>query len=172
MWSKMCIFDPGFVLFNVRMRFIGNIEAKLDVKGRVFLPAVFRKTLQQAGEESLVLRKDVFQSCLTLYPESVWSEQMDALRSRLNRWNASHQMIFRQFVSDAEALAVDASGRILLPRRYTSMVGIGQEVKFIGMGDTIEVWAGGRDKPFMESEEFGRALESLMRGSEDESHEA
>lgn len=171
MWSKICNFDPGIVSFNVRMRFIGNIEAKLDVKGRVFLPAVFRKTLQQAGEESLVLRKDVFQPCLTLYPESVWSEQMDVLRSRLNRWNASHQMIFRQFVSDAEVLVVDASGRILLPRRYTSMAGIEQEVKFIGMGDTIEVWTGGRDKPFMESEEFGRALESLMRDSEDGNHE-
>ena len=31
------------------MRFLGNIEAKTDVKGRVFLPAVFRKVLQAAG---------------------------------------------------------------------------------------------------------------------------
>ena len=38
------------------MRFLGNIEAKTDAKGRVFLPAVFRKQLQTAGEEQLVLR--------------------------------------------------------------------------------------------------------------------
>jgi MraZ protein len=62
------------------MRFLGNIEAKTDAKGRAFLPAVFRKTLQSAGEEQLVLRKDVFQPCLVLYPESVWNEQMDILR--------------------------------------------------------------------------------------------
>ena len=36
---------------NVRMRFLGNIEAKTDAKGRVFLPAGFRKVLQVAGEE-------------------------------------------------------------------------------------------------------------------------
>ncbi|MBR6015818.1 MAG: cell division/cell wall cluster transcriptional repressor MraZ, partial [Prevotella sp.] len=77
------------------MRFLGNIEAKTDAKGRVFLPAVFRKVLQSSGEESLVLRKDVFQSCLVLYPESVWNEQMDTLRQRLSRWNALHQQIFR-----------------------------------------------------------------------------
>ena len=83
------------------MRFLGNIEAKIDSKGRVFLPASFRKELQAAGEESLVVRKDVFQPCLVLYPESVWNRQMDTLRSRLNRWNPMHQNVFRQFVADA-----------------------------------------------------------------------
>ena len=48
------------------MRFLGNIEAKTDSKGRVFLPAIFRKVLQGAGEEVLVLRKDVHQRCLVL----------------------------------------------------------------------------------------------------------
>ena len=56
------------------MRFLGNIEAKIDVKGRAFLPATFRKVLQAGGEERLVLRKDVFQACLVLYPESVWND--------------------------------------------------------------------------------------------------
>ena len=42
------------------MRFLGNIEAKMDAKGRAFLPAVFRKMLQVSGEERLVLRKDIF----------------------------------------------------------------------------------------------------------------
>ena len=69
------------------MRFLGNIEAKTDAKGRAFLPAAFRKVLQLNSEERLVLRKDVFQPCLVLYPESVWNEQMDQMRARLNRWN-------------------------------------------------------------------------------------
>lgn len=53
------------------IRFLGNIEAKTDAKGRVFIPAGFRRQLQSASEERLVLRKDVFQDCLVLYPESV-----------------------------------------------------------------------------------------------------
>ncbi len=147
------------------MRFIGNIEARTDAKGRVFLPVVFRKELQASGEDSLVLRKDVFQSCLVLYPASVWNEQMDVLRSRLNRWNATHQQIFRQFVSDAEVMSIDANGRILLPRRYLAMAGITQSVRFIGMGDTIEIWSSeALQTPFMDSAEFGAALETLMHG--------
>lgn len=152
---------------SVYMRFLGNIEAKTDAKGRVFLPAVFRKVLQASGEESLVLRKDVFQQCLTLYPESVWNEQMDLLRQRLNRWNKQHQELYRQFVSDVEVVVLDGSGRFLIPKRYLAMAGIDREVRFIGMGDTMEVWsAETARKPFVEPEEFGRQLEEIMSADE------
>ena len=43
------------------MRFIGNIEAKTDSKGRVFLPACFRRILQTGGCDKVMLRKDVYQ---------------------------------------------------------------------------------------------------------------
>lgn len=149
------------------MRFLGNIEAKTDAKGRVFLPSIFRKVLQGAGQETLVMRKDVFQSCLVLYPESVWNEQMDLLRQRLSRWNPQHQQVFRQFVSDVELVTLDGNGRFLIPKRYLQMAGIGQGVKFIGMDDTIEIWAtDGQDKPFMEPEAFGQALEGIMANEE------
>ena len=120
------------------MRFLGNIEAKIDAKGRAFLPAVFRKVLQTSGEENLVLRKDVFEDCLVLYPESVWNEQMDLVRSRLNRYNQQHQQIFRQFVSQVELLTLDGNGRFLIPKRYLQLADIQQSIKFTGNGDTIE----------------------------------
>lgn len=146
------------------MRFLGSIEAKADAKGRVFLPASFRKVLQAAGEERLVMRKDVFQSCLVLYPESVWNVQLDELRSRLSRWNKDHQRIFRQFVSDVELLTLDGNGRFLIPRRYMKMACINQAVKFIGMDDTIEIWSNDEpDVPFMNLDEFSSALEEIMQ---------
>ncbi len=145
------------------MRFIGNIEAKADSKGRVFLPACFRRILQSSGCEKVMLRKDVYQDCLVIYPEESWNQQLDLLRSRLDKWNAKHQMIFRQFVADVEELGIDSSGRILLPKRYMNMASIKQEVRFIGIDDTIEIWAKEKlDKPFMAPEEFSRELEKIM----------
>jgi MraZ protein len=153
------------------MRFLGNIEAKMDAKGRAFLPAVFRKILQ-AGSNGpddadnslrLVLRKDVFQPCLVLYPENVWNEQMDALRQRLNRWNKQHQQVFRQFVSEVEVLTLDGNGRFLVPKRYLRMADIDLDIKFVGMGDTIEIWSNTKtDQSQMNPDEFGKALEELM----------
>ena len=145
------------------MRFLGNSEAKTDAKGRIFLPAIFRKQLQAAAEEYLIMRKDTYQDCLVLYPESAWNEQMNELRERLNRWNPKHQMIFRQFVSDVEIITLDASGRFLIPKRYLKLANIIQDVRFIGMDNTIEIWSKEMaDKPFMNPEEFEKELEEIM----------
>lgn len=151
----------------VRMRFLGNIEAKTDAKGRAFLPAAFRKVLQQNGEERLVMRKDVFQPCLVLYPESVWNEQMDQMRARLNRWNRQHQQVFRQFVSEVELLTLDGNGRFLIAKRYQRMADIEQDIKFVGMGDTIEIWSNKKaEEQQMKAEDFEAALEELMGSGE------
>ena len=96
------------------MRFLGNSEARLDAKGRVFLPSVFRKQTQMATGDCFILRKDIFQECLILYPEKVWNDQLNELRNRLNRWNAQHQTIFRQFVSDVEIITLDGNGQLMI----------------------------------------------------------
>lgn len=146
------------------IRFLGNIEAKADAKGRVFIPAQFRKQLQQAAEENLIMRKDVFQQCLTLYPESVWNEDLSELKARLNKWNATHQQILRQFVSDVEIIVPDNNGRILIPKRYLQMAGIQNEVRFIGIDNKIEIWSKeNTEQPFMAPDDFGAALEEIMK---------
>ena len=148
------------------MRLLGNIEAKTDTKGRVFLPASFRKVMQASGEDCLILRKDVYQSCLVLYPEKVWNEQMDALRARLNRWNPTHQQIYRQYLCDVELISPDSSGRILIPKKYLQVAQIEQCIRFIGMGDYIEIWNSQQTaEPFIAQEDFTKALESLMAQS-------
>lgn len=145
------------------MRFLGTTEARIDAKGRAFLPATFRRVLQASGEERVVMRRDVFQPCIVLYPETVWNEQMDHLRARLNRWNQAHQAIFRQFVADAEVLVIDSTGRILLPKRHLERLGADRDIAFIGMGDTIEIWSASHtQQPFLDANTFGQALEELM----------
>ena len=145
------------------MRLFGNIEARIDTKGRAFLPSVFRKVLQAQGEDVLYLRKDAFQPCLVLYPASVWDEEVDSLRKRLNRWNVRQQMIYREYVKDVEMLTLDASGRILFSKRQLEKANIEQAIKFIGMGDTIEIWRSDEnEEPFMDPEEFSKALEEIM----------
>jgi len=145
------------------MRFLGNIEAKTDAKGRAFLPVIFRKVLQASGEEKLILRKDVFEKCLVLYPESVWNEQLDSLRNRLSRWNRQEWQVFRQFVSDAESIVLDSNGRFLIPKRYLKMVDIEQDIMFKGVDDTIEIWSKRNcDEPDLLPEDFGKTLQGIM----------
>ena len=145
------------------MRFLGNIEAKTDAKGRVFLPSVFRKVLQASGEELLVLRKDIYQKCLVIYPESVWNEKVDMLKAQLKPWKPSHQQMFRQFISEAEAISLDGNGRFLISKRLQKAAEIDQDVQFIGMDNTIEIWSPQHLKQILKSDEdFGKEFEDIM----------
>lgn len=57
----------------------------------------------------------------------------------------------------------DGNGRILLPKRYLQMAGIQSEVRFIGVDNTIEIWAKERaEQPFMDPEEFSEALQDIL----------
>ena len=145
------------------MRFLGNIEAKIDAKGRAFLPSVFRKVLQASGEDNLVLRRDVFQPCLVLYPESVWNERLDMLKQQLRQWKPVHQQMFRQFVSEAEVVTLDGNGRFLISKRLQRAAGISQDIQFIGMDDTIEIWSPQDLQQTLKSDEdFGKEFEKIM----------
>ena len=143
--------------------FLGNFEAKADSKGRIFVPAVFRKLLQLQGEDYFVLRKDIFQDCLVLYPGSVWENEIEILRNKLNKWNKTEQQVFRQFVLDAERLEMDASGRILISKRYLELVEINTHVRFLGVDNTIEIWSKDKlENPLMVPEDFAKEIQQLM----------
>ena len=153
---------------GIDMRFFGNIEAKLDQKGRAFFPVVFRKILQEENSSGvLVLRKDVYQPCIVIYPEAVWYRLVDNLRGKLNMWNSEHQQIYRQFVSDVEVIKLDSNGRLLVPARYRAMANIEQNVKFIGMDDVVELWGEeNTSRPFMAADEFQSKLQEIINGGE------
>ena len=145
------------------MRFLGNIEARTDAKGRVFLPATFRKMLQAEGCDMLVIRKDIHEKCLVLYPQKVWDESVDALRSRINMFDDMGKMLFRQYLMEAEVITLDGNGRILIPAHFLKDVGIEQAVRFLGLTDTIEIWAAEKaEKPFLPQEEFSTKFKTIM----------
>lgn len=144
------------------MGFSGIIDAKLDVKGRVFLPSDFRKKLAKPDAE-LVMKRDAYQPCLVIYPQTAWQTDIDALRERLNRWDAKQAMILRQFLASAETFTLDANGRFLVPRRLLQACGIDRNVSFIGMDDRIEMWSAERvAESFMDTEAYAKALEETM----------
>lgn len=149
------------------MQFLGSIDAKIDAKMRVFVPANFRKVLQAEAQSVLILRKDIFQDCLVLYPIEVWDGEVQRLRQRLSRWDKSQQQLFRQFVVDAERLEIDASGRILIPRRYLQMIGVVSEIQFLGVDNTIEIWGKNQlSETLVTPEDFGVEIQRIMSGED------
>ncbi|MBR5677747.1 MAG: cell division/cell wall cluster transcriptional repressor MraZ [Paludibacteraceae bacterium] len=121
--------------------FVGNIEGRLDEKGRIFVPANYRKILAETGSKFMVMRRDTDNECLMFYPEHVWNEKVEQLRQTLDEWDPEDQLILMQFMADAEYLEMDGQGRILLQRKNLETINAQQDVLFVGMLNRFALWA-------------------------------
>ena len=120
--------------------FIGNIEARLDEKGRMFIPAIYRKILNERGSRRIVMRRDTENACLVMYPEDVWNRKVEELSEALDEWNPDDQMLLMQFVADAEFLEMDGQGRVLLQKRNLQQIGATGDILIVGMMNRFAVW--------------------------------
>ena len=166
--GELCIFAADFLKKKEKtMRFTGSIDAKTDEKGRVFVPSVFRKILQKEEEEGLVLRRDLFENCLVLYPKSVWDAQVDSVRARTNPFDRHQRQGMRLFTADAENITLDSGGRMLIPRRYLEHAGIKSDVRFIGVDDTIEIWSKQAAEDLLsDPDKVANILEEMMKSTD------
>jgi MraZ protein len=121
--------------------FVGNIEGRLDEKGRIFVPAGYRKILAEAESKRIVMRRDTDNECLMFYPEQVWNEKVEQLRQALDEWDPEDQLILMQFMADAEYMEMDGQGRILLQKKNLETIGAQQDVLFVGMLNRFALWA-------------------------------
>jgi MraZ protein len=120
--------------------FVGNIEGRLDEKGRIFIPATYRRILAETNAKRIVMRRDTDNECLMFYPEEVWNEKVETLRAALDEWDPEDQLILMQFMADAEYLEMDGQGRILLQRKNLETIGAQNDVLFVGMLDRFALW--------------------------------
>ena len=112
----------------------------MDEKGRIFIPATYRRILAETNAKRIVMRRDTDNECLMFYPEAVWNEKVEALRATLDEWDPEDQLILMQFMADAEYLEMDGQGRILLQRKNLETIGAQNDVLFVGMLDRFALW--------------------------------
>ena len=158
------------------LSFIGNYACKLDSKGRLMVPASFREELQRGrggdrGDRkggdgkmavSVVLRRNIFEECIDVYPRGEWERLMEGLRERTSRFNEEHERFRRAFLRGAVEVELDGNGRMLVPRRMLEDVGVGAEAVLVGMDAKLELWEPGRlERGTMGAAEFARVTREL-----------
>lgn len=145
--------------------FIGDFQCKADAKCRIALPSAFKKALDAAEEARLVVRKDIFEQCLLVYPYAEWERTMDDLRSKINPYNREHTRFLREYQRNSAEVQLDSFGRILVPKRLLQMVGADKDLTLLGVDKHIELW----DTPTymqqtMEGDQLGMLAEKILGG--------
>ncbi len=148
------------------MRFLSNIEAKIDIKGRINVPARYRKELEKEEENTLILRVDKAHRCLKVYPQKVWEQKDEQVRAKLNLWNESDLRLYRQFTSGVDMVELDASGRILLQQKYADAIGVKTDALFAGISDFFEIWNPETyEASLADDSDFAQLLQEKMGGT-------
>lgn len=114
--------------------FIGEYSYSIDDKGRLSLPAKFRRQL----EGGVVVTRGL-DHCLTVYPLPQWQARAEAL-AQLPDHLKKNRDYARLQLSGAWDADVDSQGRIMLPdylRRYASL---DKQVVVTGLYDRLEIW--------------------------------
>lgn len=144
--------------------FIGKYVAKADVKGRIFIPSVYRKILPELDRERVVMRKDTENDCFVIYPVSVWNAKVEEFKLKLDEWNPVDQMLLMQFVSDAEWLEIDSQGRVLISKKHLEAIAVdNSEVLFVGMIDRFAVWSKSKyEQATLPTADFAALLKERM----------
>lgn len=152
--------------------YIGDYTCKLDAKGRVILPAAFKKQMKGSDQERFVVKKDIFESCLLLYPIQEWERQNKIIRKKLNPYKKEHNMFLRRFLKGMAEVMLDANNRILIPKRLLDEISAKKEIVLAGQFGKIEIWAKENyDKIKVGDDEFANMAENIMEGSVDETDE-
>lgn len=124
----------GSVVLNGEYRF------KVDAKGRVSLPAKFRKVLST----QLVVARELENECLYVFESPDFEEWINQLFiSRFGKFEPSkkeHQRLLRKLKSLAMDVDVDKTGRIMLPAEAREKVGIDKDVVILGNTGRFEIW--------------------------------
>ena len=152
--------------------FIGDYTCKLDPKGRIALPSAFKRQMKESLQDGFVLKRDVFEKCLILYPMKEWDRQNQIIRGKTNTYRKEHASFLRMFFSGTAELIPDASSRILIPKRLLEFAGIEGEAVMAGQYGRIEIWAlKNYEKVSKADDEFAVMAEKILGGTNDQNED-
>ncbi|MBI4128951.1 MAG: division/cell wall cluster transcriptional repressor MraZ [Parcubacteria group bacterium] len=114
--------------------FIGEYAHSLDSKGRLAVPAKFRKRLSKGAVVTRGLDR-----CLFLYPAEEWNLLADKL-SKLPISQANTRAFARLMLAGAMDVETDKQGRILLPDYLRKYARIQKHVVIAGLYTRLEIW--------------------------------
>jgi MraZ protein len=120
------------------VRFIGTQFQTVDSKGRIVLPARFKRLLTPGDQDTMVLTVGR-ERCLLLYPLTEWARLAEVLDG-LPRGEAKRDAI-RTISDNTMELELDAAGRLTVPRDFLSRAGIDREVALVGQLRYVELWS-------------------------------
>jgi len=119
--------------------FLSSYENKIDKKGRVSVPATFRSHLNSMGYNGFISYPSFNHTALeACSPDRI--EKLSNTIDSLNPFEEKRDFFATSILSESENLQFDAEGRISLSEKLLNNAKIKNNVLFVGLGKTFQIW--------------------------------
>jgi MraZ protein len=119
--------------------FVSQFVNKIDKKGRVSLPSLFRNVLPKNNKNEIILFKSLkFKSI-----EGCSSERINKIANKIDEldiFSDDQDDFATSIFSEIIPTNLDKEGRFLIPENLKSYSNISSEVTFIGQGHYFQMW--------------------------------
>jgi len=122
--------------------FIGEYKHSLDAKGRMAVPAKFRKGIVGGAIVTRGLDR-----CLFVFSKAEW-EMLATKLTQLPIAQANSRAFVRLMLAGAAEAEVDAQGRILVPDYLRTYADLKKTVVVAGLMNRFEIWDEGAWKDY------------------------
>jgi MraZ protein len=117
---------------------MGHSPAKIDEKGRLKVPASFRKIIEDAyGHECFITSTDGERALV--YPLPVWLEFQSRL-AKVPSTSSAKAKYLERVNYYGQVATIDSQGRVLVPQVLRDVAGISDDVVVLGSSDHLIVW--------------------------------
>ena len=119
--------------------FLSTTKNKMDSKSRVSVPSSFRSTLSKQNFKGIIAFPSYSNKCI----DSCGIDRMEALAESLDQndnYSKDEFDLMSLYFGEAEKLPFDREGRIILPKNLIKHSGILDQVLFVGLGPTFQIW--------------------------------
>jgi transcriptional regulator MraZ len=131
----------------VANRFRGKSVHKVDGKGRVSIPAPYRRVLEENDPDwtdglnanFVLVYGGKSRDFLEGYSITAMNE-VDENIADMKRGSKKRRILEHMFSGQSLQLQIDETGRLVLSQALRDKIGIGGEALFIASGDTFQIW--------------------------------
>ena len=120
--------------------FLSTYENKLDKKGRVSVPASYRSYLSNLGYNGIVCFPSFNNHCIEAWPQDRIEKISNAIDT-LNPFEEKRDYFATAVLSESSNLIFDTEGRVQFPNKLLNFAKIKNDILFVGLGKTFQVWS-------------------------------
>jgi len=120
-------------------RFVSHVVLRLDVKGRVSIPASYRAVLMRDGFDGLYCYPALDRPAIDAGGNALMAE-IESLIARHPPYSEAREQLTLALYGTSETLKVDGEGRVILSDHFKNYAGISDSVAFVGLGHKFQIW--------------------------------